>query len=274
MKITVCFKTLPDYGRLSEKDWVWDKRHFVQMNFVRQIFNCFEESALEMTLKLSESSESLWGSPEITALTVDDPASNLFLKHLMSVGYHHAIRIQCNSNIDLRFNPLAISHLISNYIKKEDQQLVILGLQGGDGDNRQTGALVAERLGWPCIREVTGVTIAPSPDCLKVTSRMDGASLIQTVKLPMVLIIGQSPDFPYLRIPTLKQKLASKKMATTVITDEELEMTNDTLINNDKTLVDLQRPPANPSCVFLEGKSAREQSQHLYDQYLKERLTP
>lgn len=273
MKIAVCFKTIADYGRLSEKDWVWDERHFVDTSFVRRVFNCFDESALEMALKLSGTSKNVSGTVELTALTVDDRKSDLFLKQLTAIGYHHVVRIECDKGIDLRFNSLAISHLISTYIKRKGHRLVFLGMQGGEGDNRQTGFLVAERLGWPCIREVTKVVMAGSPDCLKVTSRIDGATLVQTVKLPVVLITGHSLDSPYLRVPTLKQKLNAKKKRVTVLSNTELGLDNDTLIDNGKTLIDLQRPQATRPCVFLEGKNARELAKCLYDEYLKEVFT-
>ena len=274
MKIAVCFKTIADYGRLSEKDWAWDERHFVDTSFIRRVFNCFDESALEMALKLSATAKNGSDTAELTALTVDDRQGDLFLKHLAAVGYHHVVRIQCNRQIDLRFNSSAVSHLISAYIKREGHQLVFLGRQGGAGDNRQTGFLVAERLGWPCIREVTGVVMAESAGCLKVTSRIDGATLVQTVKLPMVLITGHCLDSPYLRVPTLKQKLKAKKKPVTILSNTKLGIDNDTLINNGKTLIDLQRPQANRPCIFLEGKNAREQAQRLYDEYLKQVFTP
>jgi electron transfer flavoprotein alpha/beta subunit len=273
MKIAVCFKTIADYARLSETDWAWDARHVVDTSFVRRVFNCFDESALEMALKLAATSQNASDPAELTALTVDDRQSDLFLKHLTAVGYHHVVRIQCNKRIDLRFNSLAISDLISTYIKREGHQLVFLGTQGGDGDNRQTGFLVAERLGWPCIREVTAVVMAGSSDRLKVTSRINGATLVQTVKLPMVLIAGHCLDSPYLRIPTLKQKLKAKKNQVTILSNTELGLGNDTLVNNGNTLIDLQRPPVDRSCVFLEGNNAREQAKRLYDEYLKKVFT-
>ncbi|MCK5097169.1 MAG: hypothetical protein KAR45_03660 [Desulfobacteraceae bacterium] len=273
MKIAVCFKIIADYDRLSEKDWEWDKRHFVDTSFVRRVFNCFDESALEMVLKLSRQLENDPEPFELTALTVDDGQSDVFLRHLIAVGYDHAVRICCNKRLDLRFNSLIISHLISTYIKKEGQKLVVLGMQGGEGDNSQTGFLVAEQLGWPCIREVTQMGIAGSSDLLKVTSRIDGAALVQTVRLPMVLIIGHSINSPCLRVPTLKQKLNAKKKPLTILSEIDLGLDNDALINKDKTLMDLHGPRPGKPCAFLEGKSAREQAQSLYDKYLKARLS-
>jgi electron transfer flavoprotein beta subunit len=273
MKIAVCFKTIADYGRLSDNDWVWDEQHFVDTSFVRRVFNCFDESALEMALKLSGTSKNGSDTAELTALTVDDRRADLFLKHLIAVGYHHVVRIQCNKRIDLRFNSLAVSDLISTYIQREGHQIVFLGTQGGNGDNGQTGFLVAERLGWPCIREVTAVVTAGSSDRLKVTSRINGATLVQTVQLPVVLIAGHCPDSPYLRIPTLKQKLKAKKNQVTILSNIELGIDDDTLLNKGKTLIDLQRPPVNRPCVFLEGKNAREQAKRLYAEYLKKVFT-
>jgi len=269
MKIAVCFKTIADYGRLSETDWAWDERHFVDTSFVRRVFNCFDESALEMALKLAATSQNASDPAELTALTVDDRQSDLFLKHLTAVGYHHVVRIQCNKKIDLRFNPLTVSDLISTYIKREGHQLVFLGWQGGAGDNRQTGFLVAERLGWPCIREVTAVVRDESSGGLKVTSRIDAATLVQTVKLPMVLIAGHCIDSPYLRVPTLKQKLKAKNKPVTILSNTRLGIDDDTLINNGKTLIDLQHPQASRPCIFVEGKNAREQAKRLYAEHLK-----
>ncbi len=278
MKIAVCFKITADYSRLSEEDWTWDERHFVDTSFVRRIFNCYDESALEMALNLSTPSEKGLEKDELTALTLDDPKSDLFLKHLMALGYDHAIRIQCSRNIDLgidlRFNPSVVASLISTYLQQGGHQLVLFGIQGGDGDNCQTGLLVAEQLGWPCIREVTRVDRTTDPDCLKVYSRIEGAALVQTVRLPMVLTVGQSLDAPCLRFPNLKQKLAAKKKQITLLSDTKLGINTDTFINKNITLMGLERPRTKQSCVFLKATDAQEQARHLYEQYLKDRMFP
>ena len=172
----------------------------------------------------------------------------------------------------IQVNPSAISGLITKYIQKKDHQLVLFGIQGGDGDNCQTGPLVAERLGWPCIREVTRVIRTPAPDCMKVFSRINGATLVQTVHLPLVLTIGHSLDSPCLRFPNLKQKLTAKKRQVTLLSNHELGIDDSTLINKGKTLVELAKPRTNKSCVFLEDKTHQKQAQHLYDKYLKGRL--
>lgn len=270
MKVTVCFKAITDYSRLSREDWVWDEHHAIDMGFVRRIFNCFDESALEMALKLSMLSTAIKDLTELTALTIDDQKADLFLKQLSAVGYD-PVRIQMDQNVDLRFNALAISLLIAAYVKKADQQLVILGQQGGEGDNRQTGQLVAERLGWPCIREVTEISRVATENKLIVFNQQAGKTVKQTVKLPVVLTIGQAVDSPYLRVPTLKQKLAAKKNRIKVIEPAELEIKEKELLN-DKRLIDFSHFEKKSACVFIEGQNSQEKANNLYQQFLKERL--
>ena len=72
MKIAVCFKIIADYDRLSPKDWVWDDHYLVDTSFVRRVFNCFDESALETALKLAGQLENSCDNLELTALTMDD----------------------------------------------------------------------------------------------------------------------------------------------------------------------------------------------------------
>lgn len=272
MKIAVCFKILPDYSRLSENDWRWNERYFVDAGFVRNLFNCFDESALEIALKLSQALTGFTDLPELTALTVDNSKSDLFSKHLMAIGYDHAVRIQCREDIDLRFNPAAVSRLIGSYIMGNGHQLVLSGIQGGEGDNWQTGLLIAENLGWPCIREVIGVEKTGMPDRIKVTSRTDNALLVQTVQLPVVLTVGQSQESPCLRFPTLKQKLSASKKQVTVVSSHELGVTDDMLTRNDKRLTCLTRPLESQPCVFINGRNPRELARRLYDQFLKDRV--
>lgn len=269
MKIAVCFKVVSDYSRLSANDWTWDDGHRVDTRFVRRIFNCFDESALEMALALRETPENAAGTTELAAITVDDRQGDLFLKHLAAVGYDRVVRIQCSEGIDLRFNAAAVSELIAAYIRRERHQLVFLGQQGGEGDNRQTGFLLAERLQWPCIREVSAVARGGSPDRLKVTSRIDGVTLVQTVQPPAVIIAGHCPDTPYLRVPTLKQKLDAKKKVVTLLSNTQLGFDDQTLIDAGKSLIELQRPQVKRLCVFLEGGNTREQARQLYNRYLK-----
>lgn len=274
MRIAVCFKTVPDYTRLSAKDWVWDDHHAVDTGFVRQLYNCFEESALEIALTLGDTAGAGAEPNELTALTVAGPQDDLFLKHLAAVGYDHLVRIECAQGVDLRFNPEAVSELLAAYIRSEAQQFVFLGQQGAEGDNGQTGFLLAERLGWPCFHEVSVIAWAQTAGSLEVTRRIPGATLNEIIAPPAVLIAGHCPDTPYLRVPTLKQKLAAKQKVIQCLSPSQLGCGDRALKASAKTLMGLQHPPVKPPCVFLKGASSREEARQLYGRYLQTSLAP
>ncbi len=274
MKIAVCFKVLADYQRLSTKDWEWNESNEVDTGFVRQIFNCYDESALEMALNLSDGFKKNLQTAKLTAMTIDGPRAEVFLRHLAAVGYDDLIRIQCKEGIDLRFNPIAVSCLIAAYTRQEHQDLVLFGTQGADGDNRQTGLLVAEQLHWPCIRDVEKIEPGNSSKTLRVVSQTQGGTLLQTVKLPAVLIVGQSLETPYLRLPNLRQKLNAKKRKINLLSENDLGIDDIGLLDNDKTLIRLESRQSDHVCIFLNGSSPEEQARHLFDSYLKKRLFP
>lgn len=273
MRIAVCFKTIPEFEMLTEQDWQVGDGYAVDVRFARQSFNCFDESALELALKLSDRLKSLDRPVELTALTIDDEQAERFLKQLFAVQYDHAVRLDWGRPLDLRFDPLAVARLIAAYVEQiGGQQLLFLGRQGAEGDNGQTGFLAAERLGWPCIREVVDVAVVEPSGWLKVTSRLEAGTLVQTVTPPLVLVIGNTPHSPYLRVPTIKQKLAAAKREIAVLSGADLGFEPDRPTGNDKTLVHLERRRNERRCIWLEGEDSRQKAQRLFDSYLKERL--
>lgn len=273
MRIAVCFKTIPEFSMLAEQHWRVGDGYAVDIRFAKQSFNCFDESALELALKLAEQLKSRQEPVELTALTIADHQADRFLKHLFAVQYDHAVRIDYDRQLDLRFNPLAIADLIAAYVRSMGrQQLLFLGRQGAEGDNGQTGFLVAERLGWPCIRDVIDVVVVDAAGWLRITSRLEGATLVQTVTPPVVLVIGNTPHSPYLRVPTIKQKLAAAKKQISVIPGRDLGFEPDHLIGHDKSLVNLERRRHGRNCTWLEGGDGRAKARRLFDLYLRERL--
>ena len=75
--------------------------------------------------------------------------------------------------------PLGIAKLLKAVIAEENPDLVILGKQAIDGDNNQTGQMLAALLGWPQGTFASALDFAD--DKLQVTREIDGG--LQTVKL-------------------------------------------------------------------------------------------
>ncbi|RLB96432.1 MAG: electron transfer flavoprotein subunit beta/FixA family protein, partial [Deltaproteobacteria bacterium] len=156
MKILVCFKAAPNVEMLLEEDWVINNELQVDTSFVRNDLGSYEESALEMALKLSDASDDLGIPLELNALTVDGSGATPILKTLSALRFATVVRIQPRNN--LLFQPTAVASIISQYIRQHAlQDVVLLGRQSDIGENAKTPLLAAEMLGWPCITRATRI---------------------------------------------------------------------------------------------------------------------
>lgn len=275
MKIGVCFKSVPDYGLLGPSDYELSKGQAPDLEFVRKEFNGFEESALELALRLADHQRERHNDVSLTALTIDNSKADIFLRQLYAVGYDQGVRIEPDNNVDLRFTPLLLSSIIHKYstcVGKFDA--LIFGEQGGIGDNGQTGFFVAERLGWPCISNVTDVKPGPDSNKLAIQTVQQGRTIVQTVALPVVIIVSNTASAPFLRVPTLPQKLAAaKKQIDTVSMDSFLGLDNGK-DPREKKIVGLQRLVPKRRCVMIEGQTCKEKAQFVYDTIIKQTMNP
>lgn len=276
IKILVCFKTVADPEMLANDDWLINSDFSIETAFVKKELNSSDETALEMVLKLADRAKDLNLIAELTALTISHDNSDSFLKNLYAVNYDKAVVVNIKSQLDLRFNPLAIATLISQYQTQISQQdIIVLGDQSDDGQNAQTAMLLAEKLHWPCITQVTHLSPTDDPHYLTVTSVQDSLILEQRIKLPIVLAVGYAPDSASLRLPNLKSKLNAAKKEIERYCVADLNLDEQQLDeSNDKKLTGLLHPHNEKSCVFIEGKDAQEKAQILYEHYLKPRLRP
>ncbi|PAB60089.1 electron transfer flavoprotein subunit beta/FixA family protein [Anaeromicrobium sediminis] len=269
MKILVCFKVVPDLEMLSHEDWIADSDLNIDVSFVKNMLNCFDESALEMALKLSDHSEG-FNVFNLTALTIGNKKLDTYLKTLYALRFEKAIRIE--NNEDIRFLPEVVATVISKYVKDiNNQDVIILGRQSGEGDNGKTPLLVAETLRWPCITQV--INIEPhKKHSLKVTSMVDGGILTQIIKTPCVLSVGNAPN-SYMRVPTLKDKMKYGKTPIDVLDIEEFNIEGlIKLYSSNCELKGLKKISNEREGIIIAGATPEEKAQILYDSYLKERL--
>lgn len=264
MKVVVCFKTIAEYESIAPQDWVVDDEQQVDTTFARRIFNCYEESALELALRVADETAKNEDSTNLTALTIDDHRADLFIRQLFAVGYDQGVRIEVGGDFDLRFNPTGISNLISSYLSTvANQDLLLFGSSGGVGESGQTGALTAERLGWPCISNVVDVT-SLEDNLLRVTLQAEGITTKLTVELPAVLVITNTTVAPFLRVPTLQQKFSSKRKCIHHLGIADLQKQGETLPSTMR-LCSLEKTMVEPKkCRMVVGGDTREKAFEFY----------
>jgi len=233
------------------------------------MINPYDESALELALKLKDAAKQRKVDFNLAALTIGKKSSDRVLKYLYALKYVHAVRLECD--LDLRFNAIMVSKMIAQYlINIRNHQVIILGNQSGEGDNAKTPLLVAERLGIPVITSVTNIMLSEQEGCLDVSSTIDDFLLTQTIKPPVVLAIGNVPT-SYIRVPTLKDKLQCSKQQIQVYDLLDLDIKEHDIAANDCKLIELFYERNERSCVFIQGENPSKKADALYEDYLKGR---
>jgi electron transfer flavoprotein alpha/beta subunit len=213
VRILVCFKVTPDYEALRDADWVAGPGDAVRSRYVRRVLNCFDESALELALRLRDDPAGQGVVAELGALSVGGRETEPFFATLHALGYERAARIEPGAALD--YVPAATAALIAGYARRVDRSdLLLLGSHCGPGDSGTVPFLVAEELGWPCVTQVTEV--APAGAGLRVTCAADDGRLSLTVRPPCVLAIGNAL-VSHLRVPTLTDRLARRESRADVL---------------------------------------------------------
>jgi electron transfer flavoprotein alpha subunit/electron transfer flavoprotein alpha/beta subunit len=107
MRILVAFKVTPDFELLRDADWATAATGGVETRYVRRILNCFDESALELALRVADglatqratATPATRGAPagaplvELGAVSIGGREAEAYLKSLVALGYERATRI-------------------------------------------------------------------------------------------------------------------------------------------------------------------------------------
>ena len=105
---------------------------------------------MEEAIRLKEAGT----AEEIIAVSIGPSQAQETLRTALAMGADRAILVQTDIDVE----PLA-AKLLKAVVDAESPDLVILGKQAIDGDNNQTGQMLAALLGWPqgiCLRGQAG----------------------------------------------------------------------------------------------------------------------
>ena len=161
--------------------------------------NPFCEIAIEEAVRLKESGT----ASEVIAVTVGKSDSQEQLRTALALGADRAILIESDSLLE----PLGIAKALANVIESEAPQLVILGKQAIDGDNNQTGQMLAALLNYSQATFASEVVI--DGDSASVTREIDGG--LQTIKVSLPAIITTDLRLNEPRYASLPNIMKAKK---------------------------------------------------------------
>ena len=171
----------------------------VDLNNVKMAMNPFCEIAIEEAVRLKEAGT----ATEVIAVTVGKSDSQEQLRTALALGADRAILVESDSLLE----PLAIAKALSKVIEAESPQLVILGKQAIDGDNNQTGQMLAALLNYGQATFASEISI--DGDSASVTREIDGG--LQTIKVSLPAIITTDLRLNEPRYASLPNIMKAKK---------------------------------------------------------------
>lgn len=209
MNILVCFKTGPDLDRVVEQDWE-QFSPTADLAYAGRILGCFDESALEIALRLRDSLVAEGRTAVCTALTVGQKPPQAIWQSLLAAGFDHLEVVETESG---EFAPGWVAQQLADVIRQGSYDLVLTGRQAGLADTGTVPFLLAEALGIPAIGE--GEAVSLHPQGVTILHKTDLGRQETVVALPAVVAIGNSPAAA-LRAVTLRAKLAAAKRTVAI----------------------------------------------------------
>ena len=196
MKIVVPIKRVVDY---NVKVRPLGDQSDVDLNNVKMAMNPFCEIAIEEAVRLKEAGT----ATEVIAVTVGKSDSQEQLRTALALGADRAILVETDSLLE----PLGIAKALAKVIEAESPQLIILGKQAIDGDNNQTGQMLAALLNYGQATFASEISI--DGDSASVTREIDGG--LQTIKVSLPAIITTDLRLNEPRYASLPNIMKAKK---------------------------------------------------------------
>ncbi len=196
MKALVAVKRVVDY---NVKVRVKSDQTGVELANVKMAMNPFCEIAVEEAVRLKEKGI----VSEVVVVTVGPQAAQEQLRTALALGADRAILIQTDEDVQ----PLAIAKLLKAVADQEQPQIIILGKQAIDGDNNQTGQMLAALAGYA--QGTFASVVQLDSDKALVTREIDGG--LQTLQLTLPVVVTTDLRLNEPRYTSLPNIMKAKK---------------------------------------------------------------
>lgn len=207
MKILVGIKRVIDYNvRIRVKS----DGSGVDTDGVKMSINPFDEIALEEALRIREAGQ----ADEVIVVSLGGNECQQQLRTGLAMGADRAIQVDTGNVLQ----PLTIARAFLKIVEKEQAGLVMLGKQAIDGDNSQTGQMLAALWDRPQATFASEMTL--SGNAITVTREVDAGLERIEVDLPAVITVDLRLNDPrFVKLPDI---MKAKRKPLEVIPLEDL----------------------------------------------------
>lgn len=184
----------------------------LQRDFVAQILNHADESAVELALRLRDAH-----GGKVTALTMGPPKAEGTLRELISRGVDEAILLTDKAFAGA--DTLATARALAAAAKALGPfDLLLFGRRAADGETGQVGPMTAALMGIPCVANITGVEL--ENDTLRADQLIETGTVHWETKLPAALTLC---EWSYaLRLPTMRGLRAARQTRVRILSPEDI----------------------------------------------------
>ena len=234
MKILVPIKRVVDYNvKVRPKA----DESGVDLNNVKMAINPFCEIAVEEAVRLKEAGS----ASEIIAVTVGAENAQEQLRTALTLGADRAILVET----DLEVEPLGVSKVLKAIVEKESPNLIIMGKQAIDGDNNQTGQMLAALMNYPQATFASELKI--EGEKAVVTREVDGGLQTISINLPAVVTSDLRLNEP--RYASLPNIMKAKQKPLEIIKSDDLGVD----LNPRISTLKVSPPPEREAGIIVES---------------------
>jgi electron transfer flavoprotein beta subunit len=208
MRILVCVKRVPAPGARIN---ITADGQAIDTAFLGFTMSPHEECAVEEAVQLVEQH-----GGEATVLTLGPAEADEQLRYAASLGVAKAVLLPISGpDWDPQRTAAAIAAAIADIEAADGAfDLILFGNESADSGGFQVGVRVAHSLGRPIVSGIKGIEV--QGDTLRARREADVGVEVYEVQMPAVLGVKEGINLP--RYPTLKGRLASKKVDVAQVT--------------------------------------------------------
>lgn len=248
MNILVCLKQILD-PEVPARDFRVDSgKREAEQGAANLVTNIFCENALETALQLRERA----GGAHITVLSYGRPSAEDSLRKALAMKADAAAHV-LNESGGVP-DPLAVARVLAAATGRLGQfDLIMTGREAGDWGAGQTGGLLAEELGLPCVSFVDAIEQAGGS--LRLKRQTDsGWEILEAAPPVVVTVTNDEHNVP--RIPKVRDVMMSYRQPLTKFTLSDLGLAADG--NSYYEVAELFIPEKETRCEFVSGDTLDE----------------
>lgn len=262
MEILVCVKQVPDTAEVK----IDPEKHTVIRAGVPNIFNPFDQNALEAALQLKDSQ-----GARVTLLSMGPPQAEDVLREGLAMGADDAYLLT-----DRKVggsDTLATGYCLAQAVRKvaelqgiEQFDMVLCGKQAIDGDTAQVGPQIATELGIPQITYAAEINVDGTT--VRVKQQNEEGYIVTEAQVPVLITAVKELNEP--RFPTIRGTMKAKKREIPHLSADDIKV--------DETKIGLKGSPTMVRKIFTppqrtQGLVIKEEDPNAAVSVLMEKLT-